>query len=93
MQDPFEQLKLMKTARRDEREDLQAISDANIGTAAASILAFNEMRAADMLFNADPNAPVDVPVPADVVAGAVGGGISGALDAVRPTQPEKEFQL
>jgi len=84
--DPFEQLKLMRQARKDSREDLQEIADANVGTAAATILAFNEQRAADLLLGADPNAPIDIPVsegdpgsPIDplVTAATVAGAATG----------------
>jgi glutamine synthetase len=71
--DAFEQLRLIKEARAQDREDLQAIADANIGTTAATILAFNELRTADVFLNADPNTLVDVPVDEPV-----GAAVSGA---------------
>lgn len=69
--DAFEQLRLIKEARKQDRDDLQEIADANVGATAATILAFNELRAADMFLGADFNAPVDVPVDAPDVADAV----------------------
>lgn len=66
--DAFEQLKLIKDARKQDRDDLQEIADAHVGTTAATILTFNELRAADMFLGADFNAPVDIPVDAPDVA-------------------------
>ena len=60
MQSAFDQLALMKTARQQDRDDLQQIVDANIGQTAAAILAFNQARLSARL--TDTNVDVDSPL-------------------------------
>jgi len=76
--DALDQLKLIRQARKDEREDLQEIADANIGNIGAAILSLNAMRTASMLDDADPNTLVDVPEP------AAGGVIDAVESLVNP---------
>jgi len=76
--DALDQLKLIRQARKDEREDLQEIADANIGNIGAAILSLNAMRTASMLDDADPNTLVDVPEP------AAGGVIDEVESLVNP---------
>ncbi len=60
-----EQLDLMKRARADQREDLQAVTDAHVALAASTILMFNQAKMNDLLVGADPNTPVDTPAGED----------------------------
>jgi len=59
MASAMDQLALMKQARKDDREGLQEIAEGNVGTTAATILAFNQAKMADAVLGLDPNATVD----------------------------------
>jgi len=57
-----EQLDLIKRSRRDQRADLQEVTDAHVALAATTVLIFNQAKLNDHLLGQDPNTPIEVPI-------------------------------
>lgn len=84
MSDPFEQLRLIKEARQERREDLREIADDHIGNIASAILLMNAASINARLADADPNTEVDVESGDTSVNGT---DVNAATDAANPTSP------